>query len=74
MIDSIETDLAKASDVAIALTSCALGVPLIDGKSPLVSIVMVTAFTIHLDSVAADISLPWTDKEIIVCVEMIVNP
>jgi len=60
---SIETDLDSAIEVAIALTSCALGVFLIQESLPLSSIAMVTAFTIHRESVDAAISLSGLEKE-----------
>jgi len=39
-----------AREVAIALTLCALGVPRLLSRSPLLSNAIVTAFTIHRDS------------------------
>jgi len=53
----------RARDVAIALTSCALGVPRLHSRSPLLYNAIVTAFTIQRDSVKAAISLPVLVKE-----------
>ena len=55
MMFSIEPDLISAREVAIARTSCALGVFLTQERFPFDSIAMVTSFTIHLESEEADI-------------------
>ena len=61
---SIETDRSNAKDVATALTSCARGVALLQGRFPFSFREIDIAFTIHLDRVAWAISLPTFEKEI----------
>ena len=53
---AIETERINAKDVAMALTSCARGVALLQGKFPFSFREIEIAFTIHLDRVAWAIS------------------